>query len=295
MAFDSTKNWHYVKNGEAAGPVPGPELSRLVSEGAIRSNTLIWNPTLPNWVEAGSYAELFPTAPLPPPIPAEDAPQPAFAAASAPASPAAVSPLADLGPDLGAARPGLASSWTNDSLEPANVATYDTEPEPHYAGFWIRVVAYIIDAIILGAIYWAIVQFTTLDEELRPFMNGLIPIDQIDLAIAMAEQQGITVFNRAMFQEAAATSVISGAITVLYFVLLHWLLQATLGKLVVGIRLTTTSGDNIGFFRSLWRYLMTFVSAAIVMIGYLLVAFTPQKTALHDLLAGTRVVYRRQG
>lgn len=293
MAFDSSKNWHYVKNGEAAGPVPGPELTRLVTDGSIRANTLIWNPTLPNWVEAGTFAELFPSAPVPPPIPMGGAPQPVFAALSDPAPAPSISPLADFGPDLGAARPGASGGWTNESLEPASDTPYEADVEPRYAGFWIRVVAYIIDIIIVGAIYWAVVQFTTLDEELRPFMNSLIPIDQIDLAIAMAEQQGITAFNRTMFQEIAATSVISGVITTLYFVLLHWILQATLGKLVVGIRLAKTNGDNIGFFRSLWRYLMTFISAAIAMIGYLLVAFTPQKTALHDLLAGTRVVYRK--
>lgn len=303
MAFDSSKNWHYVKNGEAAGPVPGPELRRLAGDGAIRPATLIWNPTLPNWVEAGSFGDLFPNIPMPPPIPAGGADPVMPAPQPVSISPVSMSPVgfADLGPDLGASRASeSAGTWSNASLEPSAAdSPYVVEAETRYAGFWIRVVAYVIDAIILAALTWAVVQFTTIDNDLTPLLAAQVPLDQIDLAIAQLEQMGVRNITRDMVQtyiaQYSASSAISFALTVLYFVLIQWILQATLGKLIVGIRLRTRNGENAGFIRVLWRYLMTFISAAIIMIGYLMVAFTREKTALHDLLAGTRVVYRKQG
>jgi uncharacterized RDD family membrane protein YckC len=67
--------------------------------------------------------------------------------------------------------------------------------------------------------------------------------------------------------------------------------QATFGKAIVGLKVTRFDGRRITILRSLWREIVakTF-SAAVVMLGYIMAAFTPRKQALHDLMSATYVV-----
>ena len=76
-----------------------------------------------------------------------------------------------------------------------------------------------------------------------------------------------------------------------YFTLLEssrW--QATLGKLLLGIRVTDLSGQRISFLRAAGRLFGKTLSGQILLIGYLMAAFTEREQALHDLLASTIVV-----
>jgi Tfp pilus assembly major pilin PilA len=66
--------------------------------------------------------------------------------------------------------------------------------------------------------------------------------------------------------------------------------QATLGKMALGIKVTSAEGERISFLRATGRYFATILSGLILMIGYLLAAFTQRKQALHDMIAGTLVV-----
>jgi uncharacterized RDD family membrane protein YckC len=66
--------------------------------------------------------------------------------------------------------------------------------------------------------------------------------------------------------------------------------QATLGKMAVGIKVTDEAGARISFGRAVGRYFGKFVSTIILLIGFLMVAFTEKKQGLHDKLAGTLVV-----
>jgi uncharacterized RDD family membrane protein YckC len=67
-------------------------------------------------------------------------------------------------------------------------------------------------------------------------------------------------------------------------------LQATLGKLALGIYVTDKNGDPITFARASVRYWFKLVSTGTLMIGWLMAAFTPRKRSLHDVLAGTLVL-----
>jgi uncharacterized RDD family membrane protein YckC len=66
--------------------------------------------------------------------------------------------------------------------------------------------------------------------------------------------------------------------------------QATIGKMLVGVTVTDLQGNRISFLRALGRYLGKIVSAAIIFIGFLMIAFTSKKQGLHDIMAGTIVV-----
>jgi uncharacterized RDD family membrane protein YckC len=68
--------------------------------------------------------------------------------------------------------------------------------------------------------------------------------------------------------------------------------QATLGKMVLGIAVTDLNGGRISFGRATGRHFAKWLSALILGIGFLMVAFTEKKQALHDMIADTLVVDR---
>ena len=122
-----------------------------------------------------------------------------------------------------------------------------------YAGFWIRLLANIIDAAIL-----------------------LIP--NIVLAAAV---------------EPPANTLLSIAIGLVYTVGFWTAQGATPGKMAVGVKITTVDGEPIDFGRALLRYIGHLASVITLGIGYLMIAFTSQKRGLHDYIAGTVVVKAR--
>lgn len=134
-----------------------------------------------------------------------------------------------------------------------------------YAGFWRRLVAVFIDGLIIQAIVTviALVIFFSAPDN----MSKLMPYAQIIVALLGA----------------------------LYVILMHASSkQATLGKMVAGIKVTTLDGNKISFLRSLGRYFATYISALTFGIGHLMAGFTERKQALHDMIAGTVVVKYRE-
>src|SRR5262249_20754024 len=70
-------------------------------------------------------------------------------------------------------------------------------------------------------------------------------------------------------------------------------LQATIGKLAVGIKVTDLRGERIGFGQALGRALAHLISNFTFFIGYVVCGFTPKRQTLHDLIAGTLVVRKK--
>jgi uncharacterized RDD family membrane protein YckC len=66
--------------------------------------------------------------------------------------------------------------------------------------------------------------------------------------------------------------------------------QATIGKIVFSLKVTDTSYQRISFGRAIGRWLAHIPSGLLLCLGYVMVAFTPQKRALHDYIAGTLVL-----
>ena len=136
-----------------------------------------------------------------------------------------------------------------------------------YAGFWKRVVAALIDFIIVTigstvAIYLVLIMM------LRTGTN--------DPAI-LENWERILGFIIAWLYYAGMESSST---------------QATLGKKALGIKVTDLEGNSIGFGKATRRYFGKIISAVIMMIGFLMVAFTQKKQGLHDMMAGCLVVNR---
>jgi uncharacterized RDD family membrane protein YckC len=152
-----------------------------------------------------------------------------------------------------------------------------------YAGFWLRFVAYIIDSIIIGAVYWVM----------------SIPIFAIFGISQAAEMQNMENMSEAEAMGMAGTIMaLSGATTFLITVIaiLYWSLmesskyQATVGKIALGLKVTDMDGKNLDFVKALVRNLCKIISSMIMGIGYIMAGFTEKKQGLHDIIANTLVV-----
>jgi uncharacterized RDD family membrane protein YckC len=78
-----------------------------------------------------------------------------------------------------------------------------------------------------------------------------------------------------------------------YFALCHGTGGRTLGKRVLDIRVVTEAGEPAGYPQALARYLAWWVSLLPLGLGFVMAAFRTDRRALHDLVAGTRVVKSR--
>jgi len=82
-------------------------------------------------------------------------------------------------------------------------------------------------------------------------------------------------------------------VELVYNVFFNGQFGATLGKMAIGARIVNVDGSRIGFGKALLRFLATMVTQMTMGVGYLLIVVREDKRALHDLLARTKVIYRR--
>jgi uncharacterized RDD family membrane protein YckC len=66
--------------------------------------------------------------------------------------------------------------------------------------------------------------------------------------------------------------------------------QATVGKLLLNIRVTDMQGRRINFGRATGRHFGKILSGILLGIGYIMAGLTRQKQGLHDILAECLVV-----
>jgi uncharacterized RDD family membrane protein YckC len=147
-------------------------------------------------------------------------------------------------------------------------------PEVRYAGFWIRVLAGILDMMIIIAIY------------------GILLAIGLGIVIIF---QGLD-FKHPVDENVMIGLIIVGVITTnlvyyLYFAILEsssW--QATIGMRICRLKITNFAFQRIGFWRAFGRELFTIISGFILYIGYFMIAFTKKKQGLHDIIADTYVI-----
>ncbi|OGR42129.1 MAG: hypothetical protein A2X35_06595 [Elusimicrobia bacterium GWA2_61_42] len=70
--------------------------------------------------------------------------------------------------------------------------------------------------------------------------------------------------------------------------------RATVGKLIMNIRVRAKDGGDLSVGRAFFRSLSYFLSSATLNLGYFMALVTPEKRALHDYVAGSRVISLRE-
>jgi len=162
------------------------------------------------------------------------------------------------------------------------IATSPTLMRTNYAGFWLRLVALIIDFIIIGILQGLIFipLLTALGFGFFDTISGMDMEDSSNIVGAVA----------ALVAAAGASWILATAIHIVYFTMMEASkYQATLGKMALGIKVTDLDGSPLNFTRALLRNLCKLISNFTMLIGYVMAGFTEKKQALHDMIAGTLV------
>lgn len=194
-------------------------------------------------------------------------------------------PLSVLFPDMAAAPPPAASNPYAAPVAPLLPQTTAAALED-YAGFWKRVAAYILDGIILYIPQMLIEKAFGGDAAKAALKQASLD--------AVGNPDAMMAANMHYYSTMWPAMLLILVMGVLYFALCEssaW--QGTLGKLALGIRVTDLQGKRISFPRALGRYFAKILSAIILGIGFLMVAWTQRKQGLHDMICDTLVLNGR--
>ena len=154
-----------------------------------------------------------------------------------------------------------------------------------YAGFWLRLVAHIIDSLLGGvvvgvlfAIAIAVIGFGSLREQFEEMGRGA---DQGNPAFPIFVVFFICVM--------VACALVIGW---LYFAMMESSeYQGTLGKMALGLVVTDMQGERISFGRASGRFFAKLITGLVPLyIGFIMAGFTEKKQALHDIIADCIVV-----
>lgn len=144
-------------------------------------------------------------------------------------------------------------------MSEVNLRDYKSLPSFAYAGFFIRLLAFVIDIILISAIN-------------RIVSNMIDPNVEIGLGLSL----GVIIY---------------WIISLAYFTLLTYFNNGqTLGKMITNIRVVSLDGGPL----SLWQVVSRETFGRYVqnkfMILYAIVGFAPMKQSLADILSDTTVV-----
>ena len=130
----------------------------------------------------------------------------------------------------------------------------------NYAGKGVRVAEGIIDLAITFVILWIVASFTGQTTE-----NG--------------------------FHLTGAPAFIGLGISIVYFVVMEALFGATVGKLLLKLRVVKADGSPIGWRESIVRNVLRVIDGfALYLIGFIVLCATAKQQRIGDLAAGSVVV-----
>ena len=134
-----------------------------------------------------------------------------------------------------------------------------------YVGVTRRFFAALIDGLILAAVFYGVAAAT----------GGLTPTDTGSMSASLP---------------AGVVSVVG----ILYFIVLEGFMGATLGKLLLGIRVVKLDGSRIGLGAAIVRNLLRIIDAlpTAYILGAILIWTSSRKQRLGDRVARTVVVRR---
>lgn len=261
-------DWYYANGGERFGPVDDAEFRRLVAEGVVAGDSLVWNPELPNWKP---WAELV-----------SGASRADVALGRVPTAQTAEDDRVRICPECTrefTERDGvpIRGLWVCAACKPITLLRHKQGGpmvgEIEYATFAPRFFAKLIDMAVLGVI--------------ASMPNGLL------MAVFGAEAPSPDDLS-ALF---LSTGFIGGMLALPLNLALNTFFVgrygATPGKLVLKLRVVDVNLEPVTYLRALGRCLAEIISGVTCYIGYLMAVYDGQCRTLHDHIAGTRVIVDR--
>jgi uncharacterized RDD family membrane protein YckC len=149
-----------------------------------------------------------------------------------------------------------------------------------FAGFWVRFFASLLDTAFLLPFLVILVHIFSVNE---------YQMIKIDDAFHSYSYLGASSTNRFI-------DILTYAISIAYLgYFLTTKKQATLGKRILGIYVGNPDGSKLTPQKSVARALASILTAAVTLgLGFLLIIFTKEKTALHDIICNTRVFHGKK-
>lgn len=185
-------------------------------------------------------------------------------------------------------RPAVAAAWPASPVNPppprspiAQAPDGAATPRLAYAGFWLRLVAYLIDVVIVVfaelAVALLLVFGTGLLGVIRRLPENPTPED--------------------IFTGTLEFAFIAFAVGILALLWLYYAsmessrYQGTLGKMALGLVVSDLRAQPVSFGRASGRFFAKFLTGLIPFaIGYIMAGFTEKKQALHDMIASCLVL-----
>ncbi len=148
-------------------------------------------------------------------------------------------------------------------------------------GFWARLGAHIIDSLVLGALFQLVWSQLTLSHDwpLPP-----LPTVLNDETVKQFVQDCQIWANHAI--------VVYYPICLVYDMLMNGRFGATLGKMAIGARIVMLDGSHIGYGRAAIRGIASVAIELFCLPANVIIGLRRDKRALHDFVAGTRVIYK---
>jgi uncharacterized RDD family membrane protein YckC len=262
--------WYYADAGRQVGPVDDAQLDDLARSGAVRDDTLVWREGMANWQPHSAVRG--PAKPIP--IPAAAVPMAAetrFCSECGRPYPAQEMVTIGTATVCAQCKP-LYMQRVREGGQPIGVR--------RYAGFWIRFVARVIDAIILGVVGFIInlpIQAALGLGSARIGAGG-------DIGAALPMIMGA-------FGLTLAINILLQAAYEIYFLSTR---SATVGKLALGLKVIRADGGALTTGQATGRFFAYLLDAYFTLtIGFIIAGFDPEKRALHDRICDTRVIYAK--
>jgi uncharacterized RDD family membrane protein YckC len=135
-----------------------------------------------------------------------------------------------------------------------------------FAGFWRRLGAFLLDAVILSALTSPLLAW-----------HGMPHFWDISIAWYL-------------FPLVAISNFLSTVLTIAYYVVFWAWHGQTPGKMIMSVRVIRTDGTGLSLGYSLLRYVGYIISGFFFGLGFLWIAFDARKQGWHDKIAATYVV-----
>jgi uncharacterized RDD family membrane protein YckC len=256
------REWYFLAAGTQAGPISQGKLEEMHQAGLVTKQTPVWTEGLSTWVPYGAIPADLPDAGLG-----------SFQTCSCCGRLFSTDNLLDFRSHRVCAEcKPVYLQRLKEGLPPLFASS--SAVDGNRAGFWIRAGAKMIDWFILW-IFNSAASFVAMLAFLGKAGRLLKPEDPDFLPLFLA-LYGI--LFAVQFGSAA-----------LYYTWMVGRYGATVGKMACGLRITTPFGQP-GYGRALGRYAAEIVSGMMLGIGYLMVAFDPERRALHDRMCNTWVI-----
>jgi uncharacterized RDD family membrane protein YckC len=158
------------------------------------------------------------------------------------------------------------------------------QPSVQYAGFWLRVVAYLIDSIILSVGFMALFIPFAIMTGLTAVLGNIHPgEDPRDVGAVLGATFFLGLFT------VGSLAFLGGWLYHSKMESSSW--QATLGKKALNLRVTDLYGARITFARASGRHFAKLITGLIPLgVGFMLAGLTERRQALHDMIASCLVL-----